>query len=179
MAMEPDLVPIHSDAASADALLEALADLAVQLPGESDQPQAGSLWQDEDFQRRYRTLQIERLGVAALAQRMADDERLQAAVSCRLDALCRDLAALAVMSLAYFALPDPDPLLIDNEGPIGHHLALPIMRAIAGYFEPDGFLPGNQAEDADEGYRAGGGYHYRNVIAEKIFGDDQIHTEGH
>ena len=53
------------------------------------------------------------------------------------------LSELIINTLGYQALPDPEPLLIDNEGPIGHHQALGLMRALRDYFEPgreqDGF----------------------------------------
>jgi alkylation response protein AidB-like acyl-CoA dehydrogenase len=39
-------------------------------------------------------------------------------------AAAQRLGELQVASLGYYALPFPDALLIDNEGPIGHHYAL-------------------------------------------------------
>ena len=33
-------------------------------------------------------------------------------------------------AFGYYSLPYPDPLAIDNEGPIGHHYALAALRGM-------------------------------------------------
>jgi hypothetical protein len=99
-------------------VLEGLADLlaqlqkmAAELPGED-----GPLAQDADFCRRLRTLQIDLLGARALAARAGSDACLSSALSCRCRQLRTASAELVISSLGYYALPNPQPLLIDNEG---------------------------------------------------------------
>jgi len=132
-------------------LLAQLQELAAELPGED-----GPLAQDADFCRRLRSLQIDLQGARALAARAGSDACLRSALSCRCRQLRTASAELVISSLGYYALPNPQPLLIDNEGPIGHHHALQMMLGLADYFQPDG--PG------------GGEYGDRDAIARRIFG---------
>jgi len=160
--MRPEPAPDQSHSQVLDDLLAQLAQIARELPGED-----GSLWQDAAFQRRYQTLRVTQLGLTALAVRAEGDDCLSWALSHRRDVLRRDLAELAFTALGYQALPDPDPLLIDNEGPIGHHLALKIMRALADYFEP----VSQQAEDIPA-VSAGLRQSFKSRIASRVFGTE-------
>jgi len=132
-------------------LLTQLQKVAAELPGNE-----GSLAEDADFCRQLATLQIDLLGARALADRTGSDAGLRSALSCRCRQLRSATAELVISSLGYHALPNPQPLLIDNEGPIGHHHALQMMLGLADYFEPPG--PG------------GGEYNDRDTIAGRIFG---------
>jgi len=130
---------IASDLDALRELLETLSEVAKTLPGDDPESlEPISQWQDGDFQRRYRMLEIDLMGIDALVlrARAEDDEYLQAAVNYRLGVTKTALIELIISTLGYQALPDPDPLLIDNEGPIGHHRALALMRAVGEYFEP-------------------------------------------
>jgi hypothetical protein len=176
--MQPDrasLPQLQQQTDKVDRLFELLAGLARDLPGDGAAGQPGeavSLWQDDSFQRRFRLLQIQRLAVIALAARAGADECLSAAAHCRVDQLGRDLAALAISSLGYYALPDPDPLLIDNEGPIGHHQALSTMRSLATYFEPG--QPGEGGETTVTGDIS---YLQKSRIASRVFANE-LDTRG-
>ncbi len=112
-----------------------LGKLARELPCEG-----ASVWEEDDFQRRYRGLEIECLGLEWLERRLAGEEpearTLRSMLSCRLEALQQRLAELTISAFGYYALPYPDPLHIDNEGPLGPRQALPAMRRLAAYFEP-------------------------------------------
>lgn len=151
---------IASDLDALSELLETLGEVAKTLPGDDLQSlEPISQWQDGDFQRRYRMLEIDLMGIAGLAGRAKDDETLRAAVNYRLGVTKTVLIELIISTLGYQALPNPDPLLIDNEGPIGHHQALALMRALGDYFEPRS----GTADGSDQGYEL------KDTIARKVF----------
>jgi hypothetical protein len=164
---EQELISKNLDQLAAQ--LEQLARLASELPGD-----AGAVADDEDFSRQLTRLRIDLLGAQALAVRAAaaeptdeqDSEALWRAVAIRNAEIRSTAAGLLISTLGYQALPNPDPLLIDNEGPIGHHQALELMRSLAGYFGADG-----EAQMADEiGDNWGdGGFADRDAIARRIF----------
>jgi len=110
-------------------LLAILIEAARELPGDLS---AGPLAADPDFARRRSELEVALLGIEALEQR--GSPLLDRVAACRAAAAETELAALADHVFGYYALPDPDPLLIDNEGPIGHHHALSVMRSLAARF---------------------------------------------
>ncbi|MCZ6710684.1 MAG: hypothetical protein O7B25_10000, partial [Gammaproteobacteria bacterium] len=94
---------------------------------------------EEAFQRRYRELEIDLLGLETLELRIvADIERgrsseswlsvMQNILQLRNTELGRRIADLNLETLGYYALPCPDDLLIDNEGSIGHDYALSAVR---------------------------------------------------
>lgn len=110
-------------------LLALLLEAAAELPGDlSERPLAA----DPDFARKRSELEVALLGIEALEQR--GSPVLERVAACRTAAAEAELAALADHVFGYYALPDPDPLLIDNEGPIGHHHALGVMRSLAARF---------------------------------------------
>jgi hypothetical protein len=68
---------------------------------------------------------LEALELRALAGETADGPpALAALLPLKQAAAAQRLGELQVASLGYYALPFPDALRIDNEGPIGHHYAL-------------------------------------------------------
>lgn len=133
-------------------LLAQLLEVAAELPGED-----GNLADDADFRRHYGLLQVDLLGARALAARADSDVCLQMALNCRCSQLRTASAELVISALGYHALPNPQPLLIDNEGPIGHHHALRMMLGLADYFEPSGLGVGEYSD--------------RDAIASRIFSD--------
>ncbi len=153
------------------AQLEELAALALELPGDN-----GCLADDDDFSRALVGLQIDLLGARALAARAEREEVLWQVVAVRSAEMRSTAAALVISGLGYQALPDPNPLLIDNEGPIGHHRALELMLGLAGYF---GASEGqNTDQNADQiadkiGDNWGdGGFSDRDAIARRIFSEN-------
>ena len=84
-------------------------------------------------------------------------EVFAAMLECKSSEASDRLAELTIEALGYYALPDPDPLLIDNEGPIGHHRALAAMAALSGYFMRAGSPAGDDA------------YEQKNVLARALF----------
>ncbi len=104
----------------------------------------GYLDADADFKRRLSGLEV-RLGslrvleARSLADRCAGEQRLGAcgvkagmlALGCA--DLERQLGELRIDAAGYYALPQPDPLLTDNEGPIGPGYAL---RPLEGMLTP-------------------------------------------
>ena len=156
---------IASDLDALRELLETLSELAKTLPGDDPESlEPISQWQDGDFQRRYRMLEIDLMGIDGLASRAEGDEALRAAVNYRLGVTKTALIELIISTLGYQALPNPDPLLIDNEGPIGHHQALALMRAVGDYFEPrPGMAEGGYASGSDQEYEL------KDTIARRVF----------
>lgn len=120
-------------------LLGLLNDAAAELPGDQGE---GPLAADPDFVKRRSELEVALLGIEALAAR--GSPLLSRVAACRIEALEVELAVLADHVFGYDALPDPDPLLIDNEGPIGHHHALGVMRSLAGRFGGAMQVPGGR-----------------------------------
>lgn len=150
-------------------LLDQLGVLAAELPGDE-----GSLADDEDFSRQLVGLRIDLLGAQAVAVRAAADHRsdnrstedLWRVVAIRNAEIRSAAAGLLINALGYQALPYPDPLLIDNEGPIGHHQALALMRSLAGYFG----AAGDEQIAGEIGDNWGdGGLAERDAIARRIF----------
>jgi alkylation response protein AidB-like acyl-CoA dehydrogenase len=108
----------------------------------------GSVADDEAFQRKYGELEVELLGLETLELRVlaaVEDCRTPAAEASTLDTILeirgagigQRIADLMVETLGYYALPYPDQLLIDNEGPVGHDYALSaiqgwLARSVAG-----------------------------------------------
>jgi hypothetical protein len=118
------------------------------------------LWDDADFQRRFCGLEISILALSVLDARRAGSrypEVLAAMLECKSSEASDRLAELTIQALGYYALPDPDPLLIDNEGPIGHHRALAAMAALSGYFTRAGLPAGDVA------------YAQKNALARALF----------
>lgn len=66
------------------------------------------------------------------------------------------IGELFVEALGYYSLPYPDPVSIDNEGPIGHHYALAALRGMFARRLPP----------ADDGHGEG----LRDRIAHQLFG---------
>jgi hypothetical protein len=132
-------------------LLALLIEAAADLPGDSS---AGPLAADPDFARRRSEIEVALLGIEALLQR--GSPLLDRVAACRTGAAEAELAALADDVFGYYALPDPDPLLIDNEGPIGHHHALGVMRSLAARFGGAVRAPGGHETE------------HRNEIANRL-----------
>ena len=114
----------------------------------------------KNSQRQFCGLEISILALSVLDARRAEaryPEVFTAMLECK-SAEARDrLAELTIEALGYYALPDPDPLLIDNEGPIGHHRALAAMAALSGYFTRAGLPAGDVA------------YEQKNALARALF----------
>jgi alkylation response protein AidB-like acyl-CoA dehydrogenase len=98
-------------------------------------PNAEGLWEDAGFQRRYRELEIELIGLEMLELRiLADLEAGQvpgpesSILKIRGTEIGQRINELMVEALGYYALPYPDELLIDNEGPVGHDHALAALK---------------------------------------------------
>ena len=118
------------------------------------------LWDDADFQRQFCGLEISILALSVLDARRAEarqPEVFTAMLECKSSEASDRLAELTIEALGYYALPDPDPLLIDNEGPIGHHRALAAMAALSGYFTRAGLPAGDVA------------YEQKNALARALF----------
>ena len=108
----------------------------------AETPSDGASVADEEaFQRTYRELEIDLLGLEMLELRIvADDEPIRASEPgspgmrniLRLGTvgLGQRIADLMVETLGYYAIPCPDDLLIDNEGSIGHDYALTGVRGL-------------------------------------------------
>ncbi len=135
--------------------LRVLGEAAGELPGD----EGGSLAEEDNFQRARHELELQLVGARALLARRDLGDAADAFVALRLDAASDALAALIVRSFGYYALPNPDPLLIDNEGPIGHHRSLELMRRYAGRLEP-----------SQEDGVGGAHYDHRRRLAEQLFG---------
>jgi alkylation response protein AidB-like acyl-CoA dehydrogenase len=114
--------------------LERLGRTAAETPSDG-----ASVADEEAFQRTYRELEIDLLGLEMLELRIvADDEPSRASEPgspgmrniLRLGTvgLGQRIADLMVETLGYYAIPCPDDLLIDNEGSIGHDYALTGVR---------------------------------------------------
>lgn len=141
-----------------------LSELAQQLPGDS-----GTLAEDEDFARQLAALRVDLLGLKALAERSSAEDALQRVVRIRSAELRRSAAELVINALGYQVLPNPEPLLIDNEGPIGHHAALPLMLELAGYFGAS-VSPADEQIATQIGDNWGdGGFSEREALARQIF----------
>lgn len=82
------------------------------------------------LRRRVAELEVEVAGLeglelrALVAEDRGDTAALASLLRLRQAAAAQRLGELQVESLGYYGLPYPDALLIDNEGPIGHHYAL-------------------------------------------------------
>lgn len=113
-------------AATLGARLERLHAAAATLPD----GHGGRLSDDADLGRRFGLLGVELMGLAVLEQRARDagDDRLTAAASLRARRAALHLAELGIDVFGPYALAFPDPLLIDNEGPIGHDYALAAVQ---------------------------------------------------
>jgi alkylation response protein AidB-like acyl-CoA dehydrogenase len=92
---------------------------------------AAALGADEDFDRKRALLEIDVAALEGLELRVlarADDGAMPPAMTAVLRVrqahAAQRLGELATELLGYYALPFPDALLIDNEGPIGHDYAL-------------------------------------------------------
>ena len=134
--------------------LRVLADqldlLAAGLPGGD-----GSLAEDPPFARKLAELAVDLAGLEALEYRHAAtprawetlltlgaDDRLAAAgdwpsddgwaamLRLRHARIAQRLGELLVEAFGYYSLPYPDPLTIDNEGPIGHDYALTALQGL-------------------------------------------------
>jgi alkylation response protein AidB-like acyl-CoA dehydrogenase len=102
---------------------------------EGQEPSTDGLWQDAGFQRRYRELEIELIGLEMLELRiLADLEAGQvpgpesSILKIKGTEIGQRINELMVEALGYYALPYPDELLIDNEGPVGHDHALAALK---------------------------------------------------
>ncbi len=131
-----------------------------ELAGEVGNGEGVTLAEDEDFHRKLAELEVGLAGLEGLELRALGDgepqEALAALLELRREALAGRLAELYVEALGYHGLPFPDPLTIDNEGPIGHDYALTAMADL---------LSGNPASFG-HGSRAT----YQNSIARTILG---------
>jgi alkylation response protein AidB-like acyl-CoA dehydrogenase len=98
-----------------------------------------SVADDEAFQRQYCELGVDVVGLEALELRVLAEQRaapksacetsvLNAVVALKGKEIGHRIAQLGVETLGYYALPLPDELLIDNEGPIGPAYARGAMR---------------------------------------------------
>ncbi|MBX3705286.1 MAG: acyl-CoA dehydrogenase family protein [Pseudomonadales bacterium] len=115
--------------------LARLMALAADLPGND-----GQLADDPDFRRHCADLGVEIAALEALELRhltgapfdgpMRDPTVRARALRLRANRLRERIGALAVDAFGYHSLPDPDPLTVDNEGPIGHHYALAAVQAM-------------------------------------------------
>jgi len=70
--------------------------------------------------------------------------------------ISRRIGELFVEAFGYYSLPYPDPLTIDNEGPIGHHYALAALQGM--------FAGRSLATEGDAGEEL------RDRIANQLFG---------
>ena len=156
------------------AQLEELALLAGELPGDN-----GCLAEDDHFSRQLVGLQIDLLGARALAARAVSEDTLWKVVAIRSAEIRSTAAGLVISALGYQALPDPDPLLIDNEGPIGHHRALQLMLGLAGYFgasesridaQVAGQIRDKLGDEISDNW-GDGGFADRDAIARRIFSE--------
>jgi alkylation response protein AidB-like acyl-CoA dehydrogenase len=114
--------------------LERVGRSAAQSPSDG-----ASVADEAAFQRTYRELEIDLLGLEMLELRIVARnepsqtsepassvlENVLALKSAELD---RRIADLMIETLGYYVLPCPDDLLIDNEGSIGHDYALSAVR---------------------------------------------------
>ncbi len=110
--------------------LERVREIAV-----GQDPGAGTLWEEPSFQRRYRELEIELIGLEMLELRiLADLEAGQvpgpesSILKIKGTEIGQRINELMVEALGYYALPYPDQLLIDNEGSVGHDHALAALQ---------------------------------------------------
>lgn len=99
---------------------------------------SATLWDDADFSHQLRILEIAQQGQEVLEQRLlqTDDPVVNRALEAML-ALAGNESALEIQhlvrgALGYDLLPDPDPLLLANEGPIGHEYAVMAMQGMLG-----------------------------------------------
>jgi len=140
----------------------------------------GSLADDPGFARKLAELGVELAGLEALESRHAGaprswetllslgagdrstgdgsppDDPLAAVLRLRHAQIAQRLGELLVEAFGYYSLPYPDPLTIDNEGPIGHDYALTALQ---------GLLAGRSLDidgDASE--------LLKNRIAKQVFG---------
>ncbi len=119
-----------------------------------------TLAEDDDFRRKLAELEVGLAGLEALELRALGagegNEALAPLVELGREASAGRLAELYVEALGYHGLPFPDPLTIDNEGPIGHDYALTALADL---------LRGTPAS-LGHGSRAT----YQNSIARTILG---------
>ncbi len=119
--------------ATARVQYERLGRLAAEMPSG-----AGSVADDAAFQRQYRDLGVDLLGLEMLQLRIVSyaargDSHpgvaaLRPVAELQRARFDQRVAELMLETLGYYALPCPDELLIDNEGPIGHDYALPAQQ---------------------------------------------------
>ena len=118
---------------SAEALLARIkADLAVIADG-----RGGFLDGDAGFKRRLAGLEVRLKSLQALEARSLADRSAGVSPGVKVDLLAlncadleRDLTDLRIDAAGYYALPRPDPLLTDNEGPIAPGYASPPLEGM-------------------------------------------------
>ena len=131
-----DQAPVAVTARAQAQLARLKADLAAIADG------CGSfLNNDADFKRRLATVEVrleslQALEGRSLAERSASQQRLgPCSVKVGLLALGSadlelEVGELRIAAAGYYALPEPDPLLTDNEGPIGPGYASPPIEGM-------------------------------------------------
>jgi alkylation response protein AidB-like acyl-CoA dehydrogenase len=151
-ALEQRADGLFEPAAGLSALARKLAAAAAELPGDE-----GPLSEDPAFARKLAELGVDLAGLEALEQRhvwqqfgggsdlqiaigrslpqiaphrVAIGRSLPLVLRLRHARVAERIGELFVEAFGYYALPYPDPLAIDNEGPIGHHYALAALRGM-------------------------------------------------
>ncbi len=96
-----------------------------------------SLWSDASFRAKVHALEIELMGLEMLELRTLANLSNGAApgpessiLKLKGSEIGQRLAQLQVETFGYYALPYPDQLLLDNEGPIGDEYAVPAMQGM-------------------------------------------------
>lgn len=131
-----DQAPVAVTARAQAQLARLKADLAAIADG-----RGGFLNNHADFKRRLATLEVrleslQALEGRSLAERSAGQQRVGAwSVKANLLALGSadlelEVGELRIDAAGYYALPEPDPLLTDNEGPIGPGYASPPIEGM-------------------------------------------------
>ena len=131
----------------AEALLAAVRSRARALPGAPASRLRYAFERlggaDQEIDRRQRSsMGVELLGLEALEARVAADAggsaggaARRAMLASRVAGLAEDIAMQALTSAGYHALPAPNPLAVDNEGPVSERWSWDAMADLFGYVD--------------------------------------------
>ena len=127
-----DQAPVAVTASAEAQLARTKADLAAIADG-----RGGFLDGDAGFKRRLAALEVRLRSLQALEARSLADRSAGGTGGAKADLLalgCAELGSelrdLRIDAAGYYALPQPDPLLSDNEGPIGPGYASPPLEGM-------------------------------------------------